>query len=98
MSKITDALAVVMNRINVLEKLIRPPSKTLVKESLASYLTPTTTLTSAEKTISTVTQCIIKKCVRMIIRDKTYLMVKLLENDQMATRIIILSLDTGYVK
>ena len=97
-SKITDALTVAMNRINAVEKLIRPPSKILVKESVASDLTPTTTLTSAETTISAVTQCTINKGVRMIVRDKTYLMVKFLDNDQMATRIIILSLDTGYVQ
>ena len=29
--KITDALTVVMNRMNAVEKLIRPPSKILVK-------------------------------------------------------------------
>ena len=90
---ITDALTVVMNRIlNAVEKLIRPPFKIMVKESPASDLTPTTTLTSAETT-----QCNINKDVRMIIRDKKYSMVKFLENDQMATRIIILLLDTEYV-
>ena len=72
MSKITDALTVAINRINKLEKLIRPPSKILVKEPVASdLLTPTTTLTSAETTISAVTQCTINKGIRMIIRDKT---------------------------
>ena len=55
--KITDALTVVMNMINTVEKLIRPPSKILVKELSASVLTPTTTLTSAETMISAVTQC-----------------------------------------
>ena len=95
---ITDALSVVMNRINAVEKLIRPPSKILGKESLASDLTPTTTLTNAETIISAVTQCTINKGVRMIIRDKMYFMVKFLDNDQMATRIIKLSLDTGYVQ
>ena len=34
----------------------------------------------------------------MIIRDKMYSKVKFLDNDQMATKIIILSLDTGYVQ
>ena len=98
MSKITDALTVVMNRINAVKKLIRPPSKTLVKEPLASDLTPTTTLTSAEILISAVTHCTINKVVRMINRDKTYSMDKFLDNDQIATRIIILSLDTGYMQ
>ena len=89
-SKITDALTMVINMIKALEKSIRPQSKILVKKSLATDLTPTTTLTRAETTIATFTQCIINKGIRMIIRDKTYSMVKFLENDQMATRIIIL--------
>ena len=72
MSKITDAVTVAMNRINALEESIRPPSKTLVKELLASDLTPTTTLTSTETMISAVTQCTINKGVRMIMRDKMY--------------------------
>ena len=70
-SKITDALTVVINRINTSEKLIRPSSKISVKESSASDLTPTTTFTSAETTIATITQCTIKKGIMMIIRDKT---------------------------
>ena len=78
--------------------MIRPPSKILVKESSTSDLTPTPTLTSAETMISAVTQCTVNKGVRMIIRDKTYSMVKFLDNDQMATRIIIPSPDTGYVQ
>ena len=40
-----------------MEKLTRPPSKILVKESSTSDLTPTTTLTNAETIISAVTQC-----------------------------------------
>ena len=76
--------------------MIRPPCKILVKESSASDLTPTTTLTSTETTIPAITQCTINNDVRMVIRDKTYLMVKFIDNDQMATRIIILLLDTGY--
>ena len=95
MSKIIYALTVAMNRINTVEKLIRPPSKILVKELSASDLTPTTTLASAETTISAVMQCTINKGLRMIIRDKIYLMVKFLKNDQMATKIIMLLLDTG---
>ena len=94
MSKKIDTLTVVINRINAVKKLIRPSSKILVKESLASDLTPTTTVTSAETMISAVKQCTINKGVRMIIRDKTYSRVKVLDNDQMATRILILSLDT----
>ena len=70
----------------------------MVKESLASDLTSTTRLTGAGTMISAVTQCIINKGVREIIRDKRYLMVEFIENDQMATRVIILSLDTGYVQ
>ena len=72
MNKITDALTVLINRKNAVEKLIKPPSKILVKEPLASDLTPTTTLTSTKTMISAVTQCAINKGVRMIIRDKTY--------------------------
>ena len=73
--------------------------KFLVNESPASdLLTPTMTLTSAETTISATMQFTINKGVRMIIRDKMYSMVKVLENDQMATRIIILSLDTEYAQ
>ena len=65
---------------------------------MASDLTLTTTSTSAETMISAVTQCVINKGVRMVIGDNEYLRVKFLENDQMATRIIILLLDTGYIQ
>ena len=54
--KITDALNLVINRLNILEKSIRPPTKKSVKECTASDLTPTTTSTSAETTISTILQ------------------------------------------
>ena len=97
-SKITDTLSLVINILNTLKKSVRPPTKTSVKESTASDLTPTTTLTSAETTISTITQGNINKFIRMIIRDKTYLMVKVLENDNMTSRIIVLALDTKYIQ
>ena len=97
MSKKSDAFTVVMDRMNKLEKSIRPPSNTSIKELVASDLTPTATLTSAETTISAVTQYTINEGVRMVIRDKMYLMVKFLENNQMATRIIIRSMKSSFV-
>ena len=70
-SNITDALNLVINRLNTLEKSILPPTKISVKECMTSGLTPTTISTSAETMISTITQSDINKCIRMIIRDKT---------------------------
>ena len=57
-----------------------------VVDKLSKTPTPTTTLTIAEIMNSVVTKCTINNGVRRIIRDKTYSMVKFLENDQMATR------------
>ena len=42
-SKITDALNSVINRLNTLEKSIRLPTKVSVKERTTSDFTPTTT-------------------------------------------------------
>ena len=97
-SKISNALNSGINRLNTLEKSIQPPTKISVKECTASDITQTTTLSSAVTMISTTTQSNISKCIRMIIRDKTYSMVKFLKNDNTTSRIVVLFLDTKYVQ
>ena len=97
-SMIIDTLYVVINRMNTLEKYIRPPSKISVKELSTNDRSLTTTVMSIETKISTVLQVIIKKGIRMVIREKTYSMVKFLNNDQMATKMIKLSMKCGYMQ
>ena len=55
-SKKTDTFNLVINILNTLEKSIRSPTKISVKKCTASDITPTTTLSSAVTTISTIMQ------------------------------------------